>query len=91
MAAILDRLIEQLKQQGRENAEKLARQILEKRGHLVKGTTFATPEGAKRGLMTPKERAIDRATKKSGRPPIDYIYDPKTNRTKLAPWAERKR
>lgn len=57
--------------------------ILQERGHLKEdGKTF-TPEGAKRNAMTAQERAIDRATTKSGKPKSAYTYDPKTNAATL--------
>ena len=57
--------------------------ILKKRGQLkADGKTF-TAEGAKRNAMTAEERAIDRATKKSGNPKTTYTYNPKTNTAKL--------
>lgn len=58
-------------------------EILKERGHLkADGKTF-TAEGAKRNSMTAKERAIDRATKRSGHATTDYKYDVKTNRATL--------
>jgi len=57
--------------------------ILQDRGQLkADGKTF-TAEGAKRNAMTAEERAIDRATKKSGKPKTAYTYNPKTNTAKL--------
>ena len=57
-----------------ENAKNLAKNILVKRGHLnIDGTP--TLDGIKRGLMTPEERAIDRA----GGDYNDYKYDPEKN------------
>jgi hypothetical protein len=57
--------------------------VLQARGHLkADGKTF-TAEGMKRNNMTAEQRAIDRATKKSGHAATAYKYDPKTNRAKL--------
>jgi hypothetical protein len=57
--------------------------VLQDRGHLkADGKTF-TAEGMKRNNMTAEQRAIDRATKKSGHAATAYKYDPKTNRAKL--------
>ena len=57
--------------------------ILQERGHLkADGKTF-TPEGAKRNAMTAQERALDRATKKSGKDTNAYTYNPKTNTATL--------
>jgi hypothetical protein len=37
----------------------------------------------KRNNMTAEQRAVDRASKKSGHAATTYKYDPKTNRAKL--------
>ena len=57
--------------------------ILQERGHLkADGKTF-TVEGMKRNMMTAEERAINRASKLSGKPEAKYKYDVKTNRATL--------
>jgi len=57
-------------------------EILQKRGHVdAKGNL--TAEGRKRDNMTAKERALDRASKASGKPSSAFTYNPKTNTTKL--------
>jgi hypothetical protein len=56
--------------------------ILRRRGH-VNGRGELTRSGKARDGMTASERAIDRASKKSGRPKQDYTYDPRTNRATL--------
>jgi len=38
--------------------------------------------------MTPEERAIDRAAKKSGRPKSDYVYDARTNTARIS-WLKK--
>jgi hypothetical protein len=57
--------------------------ILQKRGQLKSDGKTLTAAGKKRDNMTAKERAIDRASKGSGRTPSEYKYDPKTNRATL--------
>ena len=54
--------------------------LLQKRGHLKADGKTLTPEGKKRDSMTAKERAIDRATKRTGETANKFKYDPKTNR-----------
>jgi hypothetical protein len=62
---------------------KLAIGILQKRGHLKHDGKTYTAEGIKRNSMTAEDRAKDRASKKTGRSDKDFIYNPKTNTTKL--------
>lgn len=64
---------------------KLAIAILIKRGHLEPDGVTLTPEGQKRDNMTARERALDRAAAHSKHPPEHFIYDPKTNSTRLKP------
>lgn len=68
MPKILDRLVSQLKANGK--SEKAAYAIavsgLQKSGNLKKGSTEATAKGKKRGKMTPAERAKDRVRKHTG-------------------------
>lgn len=74
---LIDRLSAQVG--NRDTAIKL----LQDRGQLMAdGKTF-TAAGAKRNAMTAQERAIDRATTKSGKPNNAYKYDPKTNSATL--------
>lgn len=57
--------------------------LLIKRGHLTfDGKTF-TAQGAKKNAMTAGERAIARASKKSGHNPYDYNYNESTNQVTL--------
>jgi hypothetical protein len=60
----------------------MAKQILIDRGHMREDGTL-TPAGKKRDNMTAAERAIERASKESGKPAKRFIYNPKTNRAKL--------
>lgn len=60
----------------------LALGILHDRGHAFKNGNL-TKAGQARDDMTSRERALDRASKASGRPTSDYKYSSKTNRTKL--------
>jgi hypothetical protein len=57
--------------------------ILQDRGHLKADGVTLTAEGMKRNNMTAEQRAVDRASKKSGHTATTYKYDPKTNRAKL--------
>jgi hypothetical protein len=57
--------------------------LLRKRGHMEEGSEKLTPAGQARDNMTAKERAIDRATKSSGKSAKAYAYNPKTNRATL--------
>ena len=61
-----------------ENAKNMAKHILIKRGHLNSDGT-PTFSGKVRGLMTPRERAVDRAIQKFGGEYDDYRYDPEKN------------
>jgi hypothetical protein len=81
MPAILDRLVSQLKAKGypASKAYAIAVSQLQKQGNLKKGSTEATPQGKKRGAMTPGERAKDRQAKYDGGKPSDYKYNAKTN------------
>jgi hypothetical protein len=60
----------------------MAKQILIDRGHMRADGTL-TEAGKRRDNMTAAERAIERASKESGKPAKRYIYNPKTNRAKL--------
>lgn len=92
MPAILERLVSQLQAKGynRSSAFAIATHSLQKSGDLQKGTQRATPKGARRGMMTPAARAIDRANKTKRRHPMDYVYNPRTNRATLRKSAKRK-
>jgi hypothetical protein len=81
MPAILDRLVSQLKQNGKseEEAFAIATASLQRSGNLKKGSTKATPKGERRGKMSPAERAKDRAAKKSGGKASDYKYNKHNN------------
>ena len=63
--------------------EDLAKNILIDRGHMNPDGSL-TSEGTKRDNMTAAERAIDRASKNSGKPKSSYVYNSKTNRATLA-------
>lgn len=85
MPPILDRLVSQLKAKGlsESSAFAIATKTLQRAGDLKPGTREATIKGGTRGRMTPSARAIDRASKRSGRHPLDYHYNIKTNRATL--------
>lgn len=83
--AILERLIKQLKAKGMSvgMANAVARKKLQESGNLKKGSEEATTKGKKRGEMGAAGRAKDRASKRSGRKPGEYNYNPRTNRATL--------
>ena len=92
MPAILKRLVSQLMAKGKSEsaAYAIATSALKKSGNLdSKGR--ATNKGKRRGKMSPGQRAIDRASKKSGRPKSDYKYNAKTNRATLKKSKKRKK
>jgi len=74
-------LIDRLSAQVGDRAKAI--EILQARGQLkADGKTF-TVEGAKRNAMSAEERAIDRATKRTGKEATAYTYNPKTNSATL--------
>jgi len=75
-------LIDRLTEQVGGNRE-MALSILRDRGHVEQGSEKLTAEGLHREMLGPAGRAIDRATKTSGRLARDYKYDPRTNRATL--------
>lgn len=81
MPAILDRLVKQLKAKGMDESKAfaIATKQLQKAGDLKPGTAKATPKGARRGAMTPGQRAKSRAAKASGGKPSDFKYNAKKN------------
>ena len=74
--SLIDRLSAQV------GSKSFAIAILKKRGDLTPSGEL-TAKGMQRNKMTAEERAIDRASKESGRPASDYTYDPTTNRATL--------
>lgn len=82
---ILEKLIKQLRSQGqnRRDSRVMAIDILRRSGNLEPGTTKLTKKGKERSEMGSSGRAIDRASKLSGRPKEDYTYNKKTNRAIL--------
>ena len=56
--------------------------LLKKRSQMTASGKL-TAEGVRRNEMTARERAIDRASKRSGRGKNEYIYDGITNRATL--------
>jgi hypothetical protein len=82
---LLTRLISQLRKKGYETnaAEAIAVKSLQRSGNLKPGTRTATARGISRGNMSPGERAIDRASRTSGRNPTAYKYNQKTNTATL--------
>jgi hypothetical protein len=79
------RLKEQILARGKhtaDDAEEIALKTLEQRGH-IDGNGQLTIAGAHRQDLGASGRAIDRASRKSGRPPTAYAYNPRTNRATL--------
>jgi hypothetical protein len=93
MSKILDRLVRQLQAKGmpKDKAFAVATKSLQKAGNIKKGSTEPTAKGKKRGNMTPGQRAKDRASKRSGRPPSDFKYDVATNRATLTAAAKKRK
>jgi len=58
--------------------EQMAKEILIKRGQMTPGGDL-TAAGRARDSMTAEERAKDRASKASGKPPSAFTYHAKTN------------
>lgn len=74
--SLIDRLSAQV------GSKSFAIALLKKRGDLTPSGEL-TAKGMQRNKMTAEERAIDRASKESGRAASDYSYDPTTNRATL--------
>lgn len=74
--SLIDRLSAQV------GSKSFAISLLKKRGDLTPSGEL-TAKGMQRNKMTAEERAIDRASKKSGKPASEYTYDPTTNRATL--------
>lgn len=77
-----NQMIDRLTAQVGGNRE-MAIGIMQKRGQLKPGTEEFTPAGAARNRMTAAERAVDRASRTSGKAQGAYQYDPNTNRATL--------
>jgi hypothetical protein len=60
----------------------MAIRLLKDRGQMDASGRL-TAKGLRRNAMTAGERAIDRASKSSGRNKNEYIYNPTTNRATL--------
>ena len=82
---LIERLTEQLKDSGTpaHSARDMALSILRDRGHVHPNSEQLTAKGIERDRLGAAGRAIDRATKTSGRPSRDYTYDTRTNRAVL--------
>ena len=63
-------------------SKEFAENILIERGHMNYDGSL-TREGMKRNSMTAAERAIDRASRRTGRNRSEYTYNPKTNKARL--------
>jgi hypothetical protein len=82
---ILKRLTQQIKDNspGVKNPEAAAIAALRRYGSMEKDSIKLTEGGKIRNEMSPGERAIDRAVKRSGNKASDYNYDAKTNAATL--------
>ena len=74
--SLVDRLAAQVR------SKSFAIALLKKRGDLTASGEL-TAKGKARDAMIAEERAIDRASKESGKPASEYTYDPTTNRATL--------
>lgn len=74
--SLVDRLAAQVR------SKSFAIALLKKRGDLTASGEL-TAKGMRRNKMTAEERAIDRASKESGKSASEYTYDPTTNRATL--------
>jgi len=74
--SLVDRLAAQVR------SKSFAIALLKKRGDLTASGEL-TAKGKSRDAMTAEERAIDRASKESGKSASEYTYDPTTNRATL--------
>jgi hypothetical protein len=75
-----NKLVERLAAQ--VGSKNMAIGLLKKRGQMdAKGNL--TAKGKKRNSMTAKERAVDRASKASGKPKSKYKFNAKTNSATL--------
>lgn len=83
MGKLLDRLTSQLKAQGYKDPKGSAIAFLRKQGSMKQDSLELTEKGKQRESMSAAERAIDRASRMSGRDPEDYEYNPKTNKATL--------
>lgn len=86
---ILDRLVSQLRAQGKSESDAfaIAKSALIKSWNLDESGNV-TQKWIIRWSMSPAERAIDRASKKSGRPKSDYVYDARTNTAHIS-WLKK--
>lgn len=85
MPAILERLKNQLMEQGKskESAYAIATAALQKSWNLKKWTNEATMKWKLRWAMSASERAKDRASGRSGHAKSEYNYNAHTNRATL--------
>lgn len=71
---LVTRLTRQIGTAKYPDAREEAVRILRERGHMHKNSEKLTKEGERREALGPEGRAIDRASKQSGRPKSDYRY-----------------
>lgn len=77
---LVERLVHQL---GGEAHRARAIAILQQRGYMMPDGVTLTEAGEKRNQMTAEERALDRASKETGKPTSAFAYDPHSNRCHL--------
>lgn len=77
---LLERLTEQMRTQKSppKDPEAAARAVLIGRGMMDNSGNY-TDKGRERNNMTAEERAIDRASRRTGSPRSAFKYNPKTN------------
>lgn len=77
---LLERLTEQMRTQKSppKDPEAAARAVLIARGMMDNSGNY-TDKGRERNNMTAEERAIDRASRRTGSPRSAFKYNPKTN------------
>jgi hypothetical protein len=77
---LLERLTEQMRTQKNppKDPEATARAVLTARGMLDDKGNY-TDKGKERSNMTAEERALDRASKRTGNPKTAFKYNAKTN------------
>jgi proline racemase len=81
---LVDRLREQLRTQKNPptDLDGAVRSILQARGHMDKHGKL-TKEGQIRNAMTAKDRALDRASTRTGKSADAFKYNPSTNRATI--------
>lgn len=74
---LIDRLAAQC------GSREMAIGLLRRRGHMHEDSEELTEAGKARDALTAEERAVERASRRSGKPKTRYTYNPKTNTATL--------